>query len=198
MIFDYIKKADPRELRFLLDGYRMNLALAEDGLKQDSPGERADLSGFRSAGTKGYRPTFSTGLWIICPHRSKIRSGFGRRGVRPRMGGSLYLLWRQWATGPGHHRDTSGRARGGTLRSVGRRSHTRPGSKLPYGLLCQDARRARFGVCLCAIASSAGVAGGIGFLKGLDEEKIRAAVKNVISPLAGMLATGPRMPAPSR
>ena len=34
MIFDYVEHCRPGELRFLLEGYRMNAALAEDGLKQ--------------------------------------------------------------------------------------------------------------------------------------------------------------------
>ena len=45
-------------------------------------------------------------------------------------------------------------------------------------------------MCLCAIAASAGVAAGYGYLRDLSESQIKASVKNVISPLAGMLCDG--------
>ena len=45
-------------------------------------------------------------------------------------------------------------------------------------------------MCLCAIAAAAGVAAGYGYLRGLTEAQIKGAVKNVISPLAGMLCDG--------
>ena len=44
--------------------------------------------------------------------------------------------------------------------------------------------------CLCAIAASAGVAAGLSYLRGMPRELICGAVKNVISPLAGMLCDG--------
>lgn len=52
----------------------------------------------------------------------------------------------------------------------------------------QIGRAAAF--CLCAIAAAAGVAAGVGYLRDFSEEQIRGAVKNVISPLAGMLCDG--------
>ena len=45
-------------------------------------------------------------------------------------------------------------------------------------------------MCLCAIAASAGVAAGLGRLNGLSEEQIKAAVKNTITPLTGMVCDG--------
>lgn len=44
--------------------------------------------------------------------------------------------------------------------------------------------------CMCAIAASAGAASGYGYLSGFTRAQIQAAVKNVISPLAGMLCDG--------
>lgn len=45
-------------------------------------------------------------------------------------------------------------------------------------------------MCLCAIAASAGVAAGYAYLRDFSESQIRIAVKNAISPLAGMLCDG--------
>ena len=44
--------------------------------------------------------------------------------------------------------------------------------------------------CLCAIAASAGAAAGYGRLLGLDKSAVKAAVKNVMSALAGMICDG--------
>ena len=45
-------------------------------------------------------------------------------------------------------------------------------------------------MCMCAIAASAGAAAGICALRGLTRSQTEAAVKNAITPLAGMLCDG--------
>lgn len=191
-IFDYVHQEDPAQLRFLLDGYRMNLALAEDGLK----------SGFGLASGRAYLRQYWTGRSIpadlfehpmdylpdTLPERSRVLVAAASDG---RMGGSR--LPAMAAMGDGNQGLTA-TIPVGVAAELMQASEEEACRALALSCLMLFYVKLRIGraaaFCLCAIAAAAGAAAGVGYLKGLSAQQLKAAVKNVISPLAGMLCDG--------
>jgi len=192
VIFDYVDNMDTDELRFLLDGYQMNLALAEDGIR-NKLGLESGRVYLRHCFTENNVPAdlYENPLHYLPDDLAQRIKILVSAASDARMGGSTYPAMA--AMGDGNQGITA---------------------MLPVGLAAEHAnvddektiraltlaclmtfyvkihigRASAF--CLCAIAASAGAAAGIAYVNGLDRKGIRAAVKNVISPLAGMLCDG--------
>lgn len=191
-IFRYVRTVDTGDLQFLADGYVMNLALAEDGLKQPFglQSGRAILAEYWQP--KGvpedlyqrpmdYLPdTIHDRSKVLVSAASDARMGGSRLPAMAAMGDGNQGLT---ATLPvGTAADLMGVSQDEKLRALAL------SCLMLFYIKMHIGRASAF--CLCAIAASAGVAAGIGYLKGMDEPQIRGAVKNVISPLAGMLCDG--------
>jgi len=192
IIFDYIAHADTKELRLLLDGYKMNIALAEDGLKKGfglQSGRAYLKSSFKADNVPA--DLFERPLDYLPTALHKRIQILVSAASDARMGGSSYPAMA--AMGDGNQGITAilpvglaaeayGASEEETIRALALACLMLFFVKIHIG------RSAAF--CLCAIAASAGAAAGICYLKGLDEKATRAAVKNAISPLAGMLCDG--------
>lgn len=191
-IFDYIKSVDPAELSFLWDGYLMNVALAEDGIKQSlglATG-RAFLGEWWSG--RGVPDDLFENPLRHLPDSIAERAKVLVAGASDaRMGGSRMPAMA--AMGDGNQGITATIPVGvaaelmGKNREEGIRALALSCLMLFY-VKMNIGRTSAF--CLCSIASAAGISSGVGYLKGRSEQQIRAAVKNVISPLCGMLCDG--------
>ena len=146
-IFSYVENAPLKDIRFLLDGWKMNMALAQAALEQP----------FGLASGRAYLKEY----W-------KAR-GDGNQGLTCTIpiGVAAQFL--------GADEETTCRALAMSCLML-------------FFVKMNIGRAAAF--CLCAIAASAGVAAGLSYLRGMPRELICGAVKNVISPLAGMLCDG--------
>ena len=191
-IFRYVRSASMTRLRFLLRGFRMNLALAEDGLRQEY-GLQSGRAYLAAGFPKGHAPED-----LYVRPMDYLPEALGERirilvaaASDARMGGSR--LPAMAAMGDGNQGITAMVPVGLAAEHYGADEETTVRA-LALSCLMTFYVKARIGraaaFCLCAIAASAGAAAGIGFLKGLDDGRIRAAVKNVIAPLAGMLCDG--------
>lgn len=191
-VFDYVEHAPIDELGFLLDGYRMNVELAEDGLKQAfglGSGCAFLKEYWRERGIPedlfqhplDYLPdTLPERARVLVAGASDARMGGSRMPALAAMGDGNQGIT---ATLPiGAAAELLGASEEETIRAL------TLSSLLLFYIKGHIGRAAAF--CMCAIAASAGVAGGVGYLKGLNQAQICAAVKNVISPLAGMLCDG--------
>ena len=192
MIFDYVEHCRPGELRFLLEGYRMNAALAEDGLKQPFGlcSGRAHLRDTFPAGQipedlfqrpLDYLPaSLAEKVRVMVSAASDARMGGSRMPAMAAMGDGNQGIT---ATLPvGLAAEHLGASEEETIRALAM------SCLMLFYVKIHTGRAAAF--CLCAIAAAAGVAAGVGYLKGLTQAQIRAAVKNVMAPLAGMLCDG--------
>lgn len=191
-IFRYIENVEPEELRFLLQGYHMNLALAEDGLKQ-----KFGLESGRAYLASQFREKEMPADLYIRPFQYLPASLSDKIKILvsaasdARMGGSLYPAMA--AMGDGNQGITTMLPVGITADHLGMSEEKiiralALSCLLTFYVKMHIGRASAF--CLCGIASAAGAAGGISYLKRMDEDKIRASVKNAISPLAGMLCDG--------
>ena len=191
-IFSYVKAADPEDLTFLWDAYRMNVALAEDGIKRGfglATG-RAFLQEWWN-GRQAPADLYENPLAYLpdgIAERAKILVA-GASDAR--MGGSR--LPAVAAMGDGNQGITATIPVGvaAELMGKGREESVRAlalSCLMLFYIKMKIGRVAAF--CLCSIASAAGVSAGVGFLKGMSEQQIKAAVKNVVSPLCGMLCDG--------
>ncbi len=191
-MFQYIRTVDTDEIRFLLDGYRMNIALAEDGLQQGF-GLRSGQAFLLKAQTDGPIPEdlYKNPLRYL-PMDAKVRSRvLVAAASDARMGGSR--LPAMAAMGDGNQGLTAMIPVGVTAELMGK-SEEETIRALAISCLMLFFVKLNIGressFCLCSIAASSGLAAGIGYLKGLTEAQISAAVKNTISPLCGMLCDG--------
>ena len=191
-VFSYLHDVDPEEIRFLLDGYRMNLALAEDGLRQ----------GFGLRSGRAFLQAYFDGRplpkdlflrpfdWL--PADPQIRSRILVAAASDaRMGGSR--LPAMAAMGDGNQGLTAMIPVGVTAEAL-RKDDAETIRALALSCLTLFFVKLNIGressFCLCSIAASSGVAAGVGLLRGLNEEEISSAVKNTIAPLCGMLCDG--------
>ena len=191
-LFNYVKGVDTEDLRFLLDGYHLNLKLAEDGIRQ----------GFGLKSGRAYLTEWWQGKdqpadlfehpMDYLPHtileKSRVLVAAASDG---RMGGSR--LPAMAAMGDGNQGLTAmipvgvaaeimGKSDEETIRALAL------SCLMLFYIKMHIGRASAF--CLCAIAASAGVAAGVSYLRGMEESQISAAVKNVISALCGMLCDG--------
>ena len=191
-IFTYVRTVDPADIRFLLDGYYMNLKLAEDGLKQSFglASGRAYLTDYWK--TKGLPSDLFEKPMEYLPDnihdRARILVSAASDG---RMGGSR--LPAMAAMGDGNQGLTAMIPVGVTAELMGANEEKTCralalSSLMLFYVKVNVGRAAAF--CLCAIAASAGAAAGMAYLRDMTEAQIKSAVKNVISPLAGMLCDG--------
>ncbi|NCB41981.1 MAG: serine dehydratase subunit alpha family protein [Clostridia bacterium] len=192
IIFDYIKNVNTQELRFLLDGYKMNTELAEDGIKGGF-GLKSGCAYLKSTFKDKEAPAdlFENPLNYLPSSLEKKVQILVSAASDARMGGSRFPAMA--AMGDGNQGITA-------ILPVGLAAEEYNASEeqtiRALALAClmlffvkvHIGRASAF--CMCAIAASAGAAAGICYLKGLDEKAIRAAVKNAISTLAGMLCDG--------
>jgi L-cysteine desulfidase len=191
-MFQYANTCSMEEVGFLLDGYQVNLALAEDGIRGGYGLKTGRALLKRSfAGREEPEDLFECPLNYL-PESMAERINILVCGASDgRMGGSR--LPAVAAMGDGNQGLTlllpigvAGEAEG--------KSELEKARAMALGALMLIYVKARVGraaaMCLCAIAASAGVAAGYGYLRGLSEAEIKGAVKNVISPLAGMLCDG--------
>ena len=191
-IFKYIRTVDTNELRFLLDGYRMDLAIAEDGLKQKFglQSGRAYLAEYwRNKQTPAdlfedpmkYLPdTLESKAKILVAAASDARMGGSRLPATATMGDGNQGLTAILPVGAAA--ELYGVSEDKTIRAIAL------SCLLLFYVKVNIGRAAAF--CLCAIAAAGGVAGAICYLRDMDEKQIEASVKNVIAPLAGMLCDG--------
>ena len=191
-IFRYANNCTLEEVGFLLDGYRTNLALAEDGIrggygmKTGRALLRHSLRGQAAPGDLFERPldhlpsSMEERIRILVSAASDGRMGGSRLPAVAAMGDGnqgLTLLIPIGAAG-----EAMGMSEVQTARAMAL------GALMLFYVKMHIGRAAA--MCLCAIAAAAGVAAGYGYLRGLSQTGIKAAVKNVISPLAGMLCDG--------
>lgn len=191
-LFAYVNTVDTEELRFLLDGYRLNLALAEDGLKQGFglKSGRAFLSEWWQ-GREQPSDLFERPMDYLpdtIHERSRVLVAAASDA---RMGGSRYPAMA--AMGDGNQGLTAIIPVGVAAELLGKNDEQTIRALalsclMLFYIKMHIGRAAAF--CLCAIAASAGVAAGISYLNGMSEKQICAAVKNVISSLCGMLCDG--------
>lgn len=191
-VFHYAETCTLDEVGFLLDGYRINLALAEDGIRGGFGLKTGQALLKRTfLGREEPKDLLEHPLLYLpesLQERSNILVSAASDG---RMGGSrlpamaamgdgnqgLTLLIPIGVAGTVMHKSELETARAMAL-----------GALMLFYVKMQIGRAAA--MCLCAIAAAAGVAAGYGYLRGLTEAQIKGAVKNVISPLAGMLCDG--------
>lgn len=190
--FEYVNTVNTDELRFLLDGYRMNIALAEDGLRQGF-GLKSGRAFLEKSLAGQPRPAdlFENPLAYL-PKDSKTRAQILVAGASDaRMGGSRLPAMAAMGDGNqgltaiipvGVEAELTGRSEEDMIRALALSCLALFYVKLNIG------RESSF--CLCSIAASSGVAAGISWLRGMTEAQICAAVKNTISPLCGMLCDG--------
>ena len=206
-IYAYAESCTPEKTAFLMDNYRVNLALAEDGLRGGyglQTGRALLMQTFHA--NTAYRPATGTArsLFPVYP-KDLFEDPFRYLPKNPeermnilvcaasdaRMGGSR--LPASAAMGDGNQGITLLLPIGVYGESLGK-TDAEITRAMAFGALMLFYVKMHIGraaaMCLCAIAASAGAAAGIGFLKGLERAQIEAAVKNVISPLAGMLCDG--------
>lgn len=191
-IFDYVRNVDPNDLQFLLDGYQLDLAIAEDGLKNPfglQSGRAQLIEYWRGKKTAedvlrspmAHLPgTLAERAQILVSAASDARMGGSRLPATATMGDGNQGLTAILPVGAAA--ELYGADREHTLRALAL------SCLLLFYVKMHIGRAAAF--CLCAIAASGGVAGGVAYLRGMDEKHIEAAVKNVIAPLAGMLCDG--------
>lgn len=192
IIFDYIAHVDTKDLRFLMDGYNMNMALAEDGIKGGFglKSGRAYLKGtFKGKDLPtdlfdnplNYLPdSLEKKIQILVSAASDARMGGSRYPAMAAMGDGNQGITAILPVGLGAEEYKASEEK--TLRALALSCLMLFYVKIHIG------RASAF--CMCAIAASAGAAAGLAYLKGLDQQAIRAAVKNAISSLAGMLCDG--------
>lgn len=193
-IFEYAKTAELEEIAFLLDGYKMNLALAEDGLKGGfglGSGRALLRKSFASRGIEEPADLFERPLAYLPDDPAERTKILVSAASDARMGGSR--LPAMAAMGDGNQGITAMLPIGvyGELKDF---SDLETSRALALSCLTLFYVKMHIGraaaMCLCAIAASAGAAAGIGKLMGLSEAQIRAAVKNTIAPLTGMVCDG--------
>ncbi|MCI8649639.1 MAG: serine dehydratase subunit alpha family protein [Anaerotruncus sp.] len=191
-IFSYVETVDSADIRFLLDGYRMNLQLAEAALKEPfglSSGRaylKQQWNGRKAPEDLFKRPMDYLPEDIV--ERSKILVATASDG---RMGGCR--LPAMAAMGDGNQGLTATLPVGtaGTLMGKSEEQICRAlalSCLMLFYIKIHIGRAAAF--CQCAISASAGVAAGVSYLQGAEREKICGAVKNAISTLAGILCDG--------
>lgn len=191
-IFQYISVCTLNEVVFLLDGYHISLTLAEDGiregfglksgralLKQSYTGLSEPEDFFQNP--LSYLPkSLEDRINILVCGASDGRMGGSKFPAMAAMGDGnqgLTLLLPIGAAGEAMHKSELEIARAMAL-----------GTLMLFYIKMRIGRAAA--MCLCAIAASAGVAAGYGYLRGLSRRQIEGAIKNVITPLAGMLCDG--------
>ncbi|RGZ00454.1 L-serine ammonia-lyase, iron-sulfur-dependent, subunit alpha [Clostridium sp. AM58-1XD] len=190
-IFSYVNTADTRELHFLLDGYKMSLELAEDGIVQGFglKSGRAYLSEVYGDHVPAdlyehpmnYLPDdLPTRARILVAAASDARMGGSRLPAMAAMGDGNQGLTAMIPVGTAA--EFLGKNEDETIRALALSCLMLFYVKIHIG------RAAAF--CLCAIAASAGAAAGLAYLMGASEKQLKAAVKNSISPLCGMLCDG--------
>ncbi len=191
-IFSYVENAPLKDIRFLLDGWKMNMALAQAALEQPFglASGRAYLKEYWKA--RGVPEDLFDRPMDYLPdnavERSKILVAAASDG---RMGGCR--LPAMAAMGDGNQGLTGTIPIGVAAQFLGADEETTcralaMSCLMLFFVKMNIGRAAAF--CLCAIAASAGVAAGLSYLRGMPRELICGAVKNVISPLAGMLCDG--------
>ena len=191
-IFSYVRDVSTADLYFLVEGYKLNLKLAEDGLKN-----KFGLMSGRAYLTKYWKDRgipddlFEHPMDYLPDSISERSKVLVAAASDARMGGSR--LPAMAAMGDGNQGITA-LIPVGTVAEMMKTSDDRCIRALALSCLLlfyvkmNIGRAAAF--CLCAIAASAGSVGGIAYLYGLSEKQISAAVKNAISPLTGMLCDG--------
>lgn len=191
-IFAYVEEADVKDLEFLWDGYKMNIELAEDGIKQSF-----GLACGRAYLTQYWQPKgmpadlFEKPLDYL-PDDIHLRARVLVSGASDgRMGGSR--LPAMAAMGDGNQGLTAMLPVGvaAEMMGAGKEKGCRAlamSCLMLFFVKLNVGRASAF--CQCAISAASGVAAGISYLKGMGREKTVAAVKNVIAPLAGMLCDG--------
>jgi len=175
---DYIESVPAEDIRFLLDGIRMNLDLAQDGL--DHP--------FGLCSGRILKDSMEPGDWERPVARARVLTCAASDA---RMGGSL--LPAMSTVGSGNQGITA------ILPVAVFAEHSQVGDErtsraLALSHLVTYLVKSRVGrissTCLCAIASASGAAAAITWLSNGNREMIAGSVKNVVSPLAGMICDG--------
>ncbi len=175
-IISYAQSAPAQDLAFMAEGARMNLALAEDGLS----GRYGLGAGLALKKASGDRPGPATRAKILVYAASDARMGGSQLPAMSTVGSGnqgitaiLPVFVQAEAAQSGEEKLCRALALSHLITFYVRRFGGRISS-----------------VCLCAVASCAGAAGAITWLKGGGEKEISAAVKNVVSTLAGLLCDG--------
>ena len=189
-IFSYAETCTCEETAFLENAYRINLALAEDGIRGGCGLKTGRALLERAAGTASgdlfdhplrYLPgSVEDRINILVCAASDARMGGSRLPASAAMGDGnqgITLLLPIGVYGEYLHKPVHEITRAMAF-----------GALMLFYVKMHIGRAAA--MCLCAIAASAGAAAGICALRGLSRSQTEAAVKNAISPLAGMLCDG--------
>ena len=191
-IFSYIEKCSLEEVGFLLDYYQVSLLIAEDGIRSSfgmKSGRallKKSMNGMETPPDLFEHPlnylpdSLQERIKILVCGASDARMGGSRLPAIAAMGDGNQGLTLMLPIG--------------TAADVMQASDLKKARAMALGALMLFYVKMHTGraaaMCLCAIAASAGAAAGYGYLRDLSEDQIKASVKNVISPLAGMLCDG--------
>ena len=193
-IFEYVSTASLEEVGFILDAYRVNRALAEDGLKKAlglGSGKALLRKSLKDRGMEESEEIFNDPLAYLPDDPAECTDILVSAASDARMGGSS--LPAVAAMGDGNQGITATLPIG-VFGELGGHTELETARALALSCLMLFFVKMNIGraaaMCLCAIAASAGVAAGLGRLNGLSEEQIKAAVKNTITPLTGMVCDG--------
>ncbi len=191
-IFQYARTCTLDETGFLLEGYRINRALAEDGIRGAYGLGTGRALLLRALDRQPAPSDLLQDPLHDLPASIEMQSLILVCGACDgRMGGSR--LPAMAAMGDGNQGLTLLLPLGVAGHALGK-SDLETARAMALGALILFYIKMRIGrasaMCLCALASAAGVAAGYGALRGLSERQIEGAVKNVLSPLAGMLCDG--------
>ena len=189
-IFSYAETCTDEETAFLEGAYRINLALAEDGIRGGFGLKTGRALLERTAGNAAgdlfehpfrYLPdSVEDRINLLVCAASDARMGGSRLPASAAMGDGnqgITLLLPIGIYGESLHKPAYEITRAMAF-----------GALMLFYVKMHIGRAAA--MCMCAIAASAGAAAGICALRGLTRSQTEAAVKNAITPLAGMLCDG--------
>jgi len=190
-IFAYVRSINPDEIGFLKKAIEMNKTLALDGLKN-----KYGLNIGRTLLAESFAGTPPADLYDnplkYLPDDLALRSKIlVTAGSDARMGGSELPAMTIMGDGNQGITATLPVALAGEKYGVSEETVIR---SLAMSYLIAFYIKANIGrtaaICHCVASASAGVAASIAFMRGGSDDRIKAAVKNVLAPLAGLLCDG--------
>jgi len=190
IVLEYIHAIDPEEIRFMLDGVKMNMRLAEDGLKNEFALQSGKIL------LKSLCPNPSADLFEnpfkYLPKDPAMRSKILVAAASDaRMGGSNLPAMTTMGDGNQGISCILPVAVAAEEYGVSEEMLIRAIALSHLMTFCVKIHLGRAtSVCLCALSSSSGAASAITFLRGGSDEKVKEAVKIVLSPLAGIYCDG--------
>lgn len=177
-ILDYVRRVPVREIEFIREAFSMNLALLEEGLDSGRAVIAAQL--FTENGGEWISRDCRKTAQLLCNGAIEARVlGFGRPAMSITGSGAhgiiatmpLYACFR-----------VEGMEEGALLRAAAFSCLITMYIKEYSGKLSA--------FCGCGIAAGTGMACGLAFMRGADEEAIEKVIRNMASGLTGMICDG--------